>query len=444
MGHYSILKVGKEELAWKYDIPSYLSFLFDRNDFFKNLAKGESEGEDFFEELGFQTTCKKALEKLDQLGFDWPMISEVYSYFYPQLIGSIDYDIQEEIRDRFKIDEYSKLESKSKAYYRKFPTLTREQELKDFVNFYLPLLDATNGKKKSIVRSVDGRSYKLAPDKDIYGANIPFQDLGGFLYGKCLDLPPWILVIGHLFDYEIMQEFSEVISVVQIKILLEANSPNTIVKLDLADIIETEQETADLHTESANRLIEKINLYNKFFTSILKEEETLRYIYLKQKIGLLIDNLSKLKKTDTYLKGRNLEDLIEIIFSSIKGLEIIDKRMSNGDEEIDLTIKNNIDKTFWSSLSSPCFFIECKNWSTKINSKEIRDFETKMRNHTRLVKVGFFISYNGFTKEAITELKRASRDEHHIVIIDGNDIKRLVSSKTDILTWLETLVTKFY
>jgi hypothetical protein len=220
MGHYSILKVGKEELAWKYDIPSYLSFLFDKADFFKNTAKGETEEENFFEEIGFQTNCKKALEKLNQLGFDWSMISEVYSYFYPQLNESISYDIQEEIRERFKIDEDSKLELKVKAHYRKFPTLTREQELKDFAKFYLPLLEATNGKKKSIVKSVDGRSYKLAPDKDIYGSNIPLQDLDGFLYGKCLDLPPWILIIGHLFDYEIMQEFSEVISVVQIKILL--------------------------------------------------------------------------------------------------------------------------------------------------------------------------------------------------------------------------------
>jgi hypothetical protein len=209
-------------------------------------------------------------------------------------------------------------------------------------------------------------------------------------------------------------------------------------------MIETEEETADFHTDSANRLIEKINLYNKFFTAILNEEKTLQDIYYKQKLSLLIDGLGKLKKTDAYLKGKNLEDLIEIIFSSIKGLEVIDKRMSNGDEEIDLTIKNNIDKTFWSSLSSPCFFVECKNWSTKVNSKEIRDFETKMRNHTRLVKVGFFISYNGFTKEAITELKRASRDEYHIVTVDGKDIEELVSSKIETLTWLEKLVTKFY
>jgi hypothetical protein len=444
MGHYSILKVGKEELAWKYDIPSYLSFLFDQKDFFKNVTKGESEEEDTFEEIGFQTTCKKALEKLNGLGFDWPMISEVYSYFYPQLSDSIDFDIQEEIRERFKIDEDSKLELKVKAHYRKFPTLTREQELKDFVNFYLPLLDATNGKRKSIIKSVDGRSYKLAPDKDIYGANIALQDLGDFLHGKCLDLPPWVLVIGHLFDYEIMQEFSEVISVVQIKILLEAHNPNAVVKLDLADMIDAEEETADFHIDSANRLIEKINLYNKFFTAILNEEKTLQDIYLKQKLGSLIDSLGKLKKTDAYIKGKILEDLMEIIFSSIKGLEIIDKRMSNGDEEIDLTIKNNIDKTFWSSLSSPCFFVECKNWSTKINSKEIRDFETKMRNHKRLVKVGFFISYNGFTKEAIIELKRASRDEYHVVTIDGNDIKNLASSKIDTLAWLEMLVTKFY
>jgi hypothetical protein len=444
MGHYTILKVGKEELSWKYDIPSYLSFLFNKDDFFKNPGKGRSKTGDFFREIGFQTTCKKALEKLDQLGFDWPMLSQVYSYFYSQLIESVDYEIQEKIRERFEIDDESKLASKVKAYYKKFPIFTREQELKDFTRFYLPLLGASNGKKNSIVKSIDGRSYKLVPDKDIYGANITLQELDGFLYGKCLDLPPWIIVISHLFDYEIMAEFAEIISVVQIKILLEGHSPNILVKLDLTDMIEDEEKTADFHLDSANRLVDKINLYNKFFTAILNEEKTLQEIYIKQKLIDLIDNLGKLKKTDVYLKGRIFEDLIEIIFSSIKGLEIIDKRMSNGDEEIDLIVKNNIDKTFWSSLTSPCFFVECKNWSGKINSKEIRDFETKMRNHSRLVKVGFVISFNGFTKEAITELKRSSRDEYHIVTIDGNDIKQLISSKVDMLTWLEMLVTKFY
>jgi hypothetical protein len=444
MGHYSILIIGKQELAWKYDIPSYLSFLFKKEEFYKKLEKDDEENNEYFVEIGFQTSCKKALVKLNQLGFDWSLIAQVYSYFYDQLKESIDYDIQDEINEGAKIDDDSKLASKVKAHYKKFPALTREQELKDFVKFYVPLLNAASGKKMSFINSADGRRYKLSPDKDLNGSKIKLQELDGFLYGKCLALPPWILIIAHLFDYEIMQEFAEIVSVVQLKILLEAHRPNTLVKLDLSNIIDAEEEVKDFHTDSANRLIEKINLYNRFFTAILNEEKTIQDIFIKQKIGQLINTFGQLKKTDTYLKGKSLEDLMEIIFSSINGLEIIEKRLSNGDEEFDLTIQNNINKPFWVSLASPCFFVECKNWSTKVSSKDIRDFEIKIQNHARLVKVGFFISFNGFTKEAITELKRASRDEYHIVIIDRNDINELISSRIDNLSWLEKLVTKIY
>lgn len=68
--------------------------------------------------------------------------------------------------------------------------------------------------------------------------------------------------------------------------------------------------------------------------------------------------------------------------SSIEGFEITKKRMVNGVEEIDLVIKNNINKPFWSSLSSPCIFTECKNWSEKVGAKEIRDFEVNVKSHS--------------------------------------------------------------
>lgn len=43
MGHYSVLTIGEEELNWKYDIPSYLSFLFKNSDFYKQSNRDKIE-----------------------------------------------------------------------------------------------------------------------------------------------------------------------------------------------------------------------------------------------------------------------------------------------------------------------------------------------------------------------------------------------------------------
>ena len=90
------------------------------------------------------------------------------------------------------------------------------------------------------------------------------------------------------------------------------------------------------------------------------------------------------------------------------------------------------------------FFVECKNWSRQVGAKEVRDFEGKLRNHARLVRVGFFISMNGFTKEALTELKRAGRDAFHLVILERRDIDEYVSSSIAFFPWLERKASLFY
>ena len=86
-------------------------------------------------------------------------------------------------------------------------------------------------------------------------------------------------------------------------------------------------------------------------------------------------------------------------------------------EEIDLLLKNSLDRPFWNAFGSPLFFVECKNWKAAVGAKEVRDFETKIRNHAKLAKLNFFIALNGFTSEAEEHIKRLGREEYHIVLL---------------------------
>jgi restriction endonuclease Mrr len=132
------------------------------------------------------------------------------------------------------------------------------------------------------------------------------------------------------------------------------------------------------------------------------------------------------------------------LFTSNNHLELVDKRVSTGDEEIDLVIKNNIDRPFWMAFNSPLFFVECKNWHKSVGSKEMRDFETKMRNHSKLAKLGFFVSYNGFTTEALEELKRAGREDYHIVLIKKANLLEYLQLGKPFFEWLENLVIQLH
>lgn len=436
MGHYSTLVIGKQELSWKYDIPSYLSFLFDEADLYTE------NDEDDYEKIGFRSTAQKALIKLDKLGFDWEMITEIYAFFYEELRDSIYYTIREELQEKFNGSSFNVIEKRTNDFFSKIPKLTRQQELKDFVNFFLPLVEVSLGNKSMKVLSVDGKTYSLKKEPNSSFLNNFIYEPGDFFYKKALVLPPWIQIIGNLFEPERMQEYMEIISVVLIKLLLEAVRHGSLVELQLEDMIESKEELSDFHDDSANRLIQKIQLYNKFFNSIMNQEEVIKNAYFKKELLVLLNEIPQI--TNSAAKGKALEDLIENIFTSIEGLEVVEKRVSTQDEEIDLQIKNSVSGTFWSSLNSPTFFAECKNWRGKTGASEIRDFEMKLINHKKLVKIGFFISFNGFTKEVRSALIRASREDHHIVLIEKDDLFNLASSKVNTRDWLEKLIMKPY
>ena len=101
------------------------------------------------------------------------------------------------------------------------------------------------------------------------------------------------------------------------------------------------------------------------------------------------------------------------------------------------TLKLPLNEETYSYVVSPLLFVECKNWNTSIGPKEVRDFEVKMQNHAKLAKLGFLISYNGFTPGAKTELKRAGREDYHVVLIDKQAIEDFMKSGKVFYKWLE-------
>lgn len=469
MGHYSHLYIDKFKIAWKYHVPNFLTFLFTKEDFYE-IKEVEDEYE-YYINYGYKTNVQNSLEMLDENGYTNDLFVEVYNFFYDELFLDFeewakekiaeqiyDYkkekgDFEQENSPMFQIFKdlegnisEEKIKNKFDQYINSFDELSREEEIQDFIKFLSVLLNTNKNSKRTYIELNDGKKYEIKggiESKRYRGGHFTdFEQLHVYLLDKFLEFPPWILIISNLFEEHYFMEYPEIISIIYIRFLLEISDNDKEVRLELGDIIHEKEDAQKIHPELENTLINKINLYNKFFNNLLENEDHIREKYIKSRSKELFSEC--FEEQDKYKKGKILEELIEKLFTSNNQLDLVDKRVNTGDEEIDLIIQNNIDSPFWLAFNSPCFFVECKNWKNKIGTSEIRDFEMKMRNHNKIAKIGFFVSINGFSSEVENELKRAGRDEYHIVLIDSEDLKNYLYSNLKIFEWLKNKTTKIF
>jgi hypothetical protein len=136
-----------------------------------------------------------------------------------------------------------------------------------------------------------------------------------------------------------------------------------------------------------------------------------------------------------------LEQILSVLFDAHAGFAVLQKRYSTGDEEIDLIVKNDVMTSFWIALSSPLLFVECKNWTSSVGPKELRDFESKIRNHSPLARLGLFVASQGFTPGFYDELKRLSRDSFTVVPLELEKLHDFIDGGSSLSDWLASLIS---
>lgn len=126
-------------------------------------------------------------------------------------------------------------------------------------------------------------------------------------------------------------------------------------------------------------------------------------------------------------KGRALENLAYRLFETVPGFSINDVDKRTETEEIDIIILNDSkDPRF--ARESTYLLVECKNWTSKCGKNEFVIFKEKIENRGSRCKLGFLISWNGFTETITKEMLRGSREQLQIVLLEGQDIKRAVKT----------------
>jgi len=131
---------------------------------------------------------------------------------------------------------------------------------------------------------------------------------------------------------------------------------------------------------------------------------------------------------DANRKGRLLEDLVGLLFRGVPGFEEQQSRVSNGVQEIDLTIVNQSNDPVWSREGS-VILVECKNLREPVPERELLVFEGKMRRYRGRCRLGFLVAPSGFTGPLRVQQTATSTEPLLIVTIDRADLEALISAK---------------
>lgn len=149
-----------------------------------------------------------------------------------------------------------------------------------------------------------------------------------------------------------------------------------------------------------------------------------------------LKNMSLLKtKNSSQKKWKALEDFLRKFFWFMPGIWIHEIKQAK-DEQIDLILKNNVNRPSWIQLQSPLIMWEAKNYDKNTGTDVLNTLDGKINNHENFVRVGFVIALNDFT--APTEIQLVRKNGKHIlVLINGAQIEQLLDSSIDPIDWLE-------
>lgn len=248
----------------------------------------------------------------------------------------------------------------------------------------------------------------------------------------CFRIKEWDLPLSPTYHVNLLKKMiewkkEEVSLISDVRVLKEEEAIFLSYFLDVSSILE---ENTTLHT-----------LYGlgKYYDSwgrneIFEFQENIGREHLKKSNDFSLYNLLDNKElitrieseSDSNKKGKLLENLISRLFSAVEGFDI-SNRVITSTEEIDISIINESQNSIWAK-ESPLILVECKNWSSKCGKNELVVFKEKIINRFGRAKVGFFISWNGFSEKFDKELLRSSQGDIIIILLTGKQIKTAVSN----------------
>jgi hypothetical protein len=435
MGNYSVLKVGRVSLAWKYRIPTIATFLFEQDDYYRrddSSGRGVTDTDE--PTVGYRSTAGAARQRLDAFGFTLPFWGGVCD----ELLDEIDEIQVEHLTMALAGSEGAgdiharELEAKALAHLARPSGRSAADDIAAFIELLRQGIAQTDGPPGG--RRVP-RFEKVGDEIFIDPSELAFS-----VGVDPLTVDAGVLRITPLIEHRI-EDYPEVAELFLIRCLVDAVGDDAEVDLDLSDLDDEGEDFSNQPAELAEELLRKLQVYSRVFSILSDNEPDVRRRAARGQARQLMQQLGTAPTADA--KGRVLEELMAVIFQSHPDLLVSQRRLRLGDQEIDLVIDNHVDHGLWAKLDSPFFLTECKNWNSSVGTPEIRDFETKVRDHQPHARLGILVGVGGFSREARTTLARASREPYQLLLVDRADLEELIDTGFQVLPWLERLITRF-
>lgn len=449
MGNYSCLDIGRIHLEFKYRIPYVCTILFEPQEL--RVEVHEEEGYPYCEFAGYQTTAQAAIERLQRHGYNEAFFSSVLT---PHLAGFKDDYL--DILIEHAPCEVSMEEASARARFLEnldiSPFISAAPDVfTAYIEFLRAILEGRRRRglelklaKLGVPLNVLQKVLRGTPFERIARRYIELDlyDLWGPVFELSWYLPTSVTRAASILC-AICDDYGDFYDILVVWLLLKATAPKASVILNFEDLLEG----PEYHEEAAtflNRIKEeaatKALAFQHAFSLLLAKDAELDLMHRRYQVSALLADLSK--EGDPQRKGHLLEDICCQIFTLISGLTIESTRLNNKDEELDIVLRNNIKRPFFISLGSPIILVECKNWSRPVSASVLRDFESKVRNHSNLCHIGIFVALNGFASTDREVLKRLGRDDVVLVLVTGDDLRELVEGTNTIEDWLERLIAR--
>ncbi|HWQ75738.1 MAG TPA: restriction endonuclease, partial [Syntrophomonas sp.] len=140
------------------------------------------------------------------------------------------------------------------------------------------------------------------------------------------------------------------------------------------------------------------------------------------------NELANLKKpSDSYKKGKMLEELAQYFISTIPGLKVTDARSRRGRAEVDIFCCNvSYDSYLWKL--GALILAECKNRNKKVGVADIRNLVPTMEAKGIIGAIIF--SKAGFSSVAVEEIKHQLFGGRMIIPISLNELEGVGQEKS--------------
>jgi len=444
MGAWSEFSVGTLQLYAKYRVPYFALFLFHPDDLVIEAGDEPEEEFPYYPFIGFSTTVREALERLDQAGYNSEFFSDILAAhsesFEDEYIGMLHENSPGDLDDEAIVERAEALREIDFS-----PTIRRDAPpIEQYLDFLRAVVD---GRRR---RALNRMVVDLGSPGPIYDENSLFSSRGildrdelwGLPLSSCPYVPRGVVEVAYQL-LSICDEYGDFYELLLAWILLSIGRGDGHTKINISQLIEppnVEQGALEMLSEVRSGAIRKLDAYNRAFSILAMRDPQLAETARREKI--LAQLREAIHQVEAYSKGKLLEDSISSLFSSSDQFEIGSKRLNLEDEELDIVLHNNSPRPFFLGLQSPLILVECKNWTVSVGAAEVRNFEGKIRNHANLCRVGLFIAVNGFTEPVFEFLRRLGRDSPVLVAIELDQIESYLAGSQMLDEWLQDRIAE--